>query len=50
MTLLIIINILLDFALVVVLSVLLGLLCCYFLEWTAEAICNIIYRIKSNRK
>lgn len=50
MTSLIIINILLDFALVVVLSVVLALLGCYFLEWTAEVICNIIYRIKSNRK
>lgn len=50
MTLLVIMNILLDFALVIVLSVVLGLLCCYFVDWAAETTYNIIHRIKSNRK
>ena len=50
MTLLVIMNILLNFALVVILSVVLALLGCYLIEFAAEAICNIIYRIYSNRK
>lgn len=50
MTSIIIINILLDFAICIILSVLLALLCCYFVEWAAEATYNIIHRIKSNRK
>lgn len=50
MTSLIIINILLEFAMCIILSIVLGLLCCYFVEWAAEATYNIIHRNKNKRK
>lgn len=43
-------SILFKIASVIVLSVLLALLCCYFVEWGAEATYNIIHRNKNKRK
>lgn len=49
MTSLIIITILFDFALAIILSIVLGLLCCYFVELIADLTYNIIYRINIKR-
>lgn len=43
-------NILFELALVIVLSVVLALFACCFIELTARVTYNIIHRIKSNRK
>ena len=50
MTLLILINIMLEFAICIILSIVLGLLCCYFVEWVAESTYNIIHRNKNKIK
>lgn len=43
-------NVLFELALVIVLSVVLALFACCFIELTARVTYNIIHRIKSNRK
>jgi hypothetical protein len=43
-------RILFEIASVIVLSVALALLCCYFVEWGAEATYNIIHRNKNKGK
>lgn len=50
MTSLVIINVLHELALVIILSAVLALLACCFIELTARVTHNIIHRIKNNRK
>jgi hypothetical protein len=50
MTSLVIINVLHELVLVIILSAVLALLACCFIELTARVTHNIIHRIKINRK